>query len=77
MNNQEIANGSKLALLVSFILFLHFGGCENSTTNNINTERQRNCYDRVSQYLIEREGNKIVSQSDVERYSNEFKSRCN
>ena len=68
MNNQEIASG--LALLVSFILFSHFGGCENSTTNN-------NCYDRVSQDLIEREGNKIVSQSDVERYSNEFKSRCN
>ena len=77
MNNQEIANGSKLALLVSFILFLHFGGCENSTAYKINTDGRRDCYDRVSQDLIAREGNRVVSHSDVERYSSEFQRRCN
>lgn len=74
--NQEIARGTS-SLLLLVVLFRVLSSCSSSPSYEINDSSRSDCYNRVSQELIEREGNKVVTRADIDRYSREFTSRCN
>ncbi|WP_235115404.1 hypothetical protein [Desmonostoc muscorum] len=60
-----------LFIVLPFLgLIIHFNISESNRSSG------KNCYDQAGQEILKREGNKVLSRSDVERYESEMTSRC-
>ncbi|MEH2011547.1 hypothetical protein [Nostoc sp.] len=59
-----------------FLIFL-FGGCTiiGALSSN-STNGSGNCYEQAGEEILQREGNKVMNKSDMERYYSELRSRC-
>jgi hypothetical protein len=78
MNLSKLKNVNKdvwLALFVvlpvfSLIIFSRFSSGTDKASGS-------NCYEQAGKEIASREGNRVVSKADIERYQTEILSRCN
>ncbi|MEH2450774.1 hypothetical protein [Nostoc sp.] len=59
-----------------FLIFLFGGRTIIGALSSNSTSGSGSCYDQVAEGIGDREGNKSINSSDVDRYASELTSRC-
>jgi hypothetical protein len=70
-------DGALVIILAIVAIFAVKGAFFKDEPSRASSESSGECYDRVAKEMAEREGNKVVNASDIERYRNELIARCN
>ncbi|MFN6559141.1 MAG: hypothetical protein RMY28_004975 [Nostoc sp. ChiSLP01] len=73
---EKIHKVNKDVWLLLFIVFPFLGLIIHFNISESNRSSGQNCYDQAGKEILKREGNKVLSRSDIERYENEMTSRC-
>lgn len=76
-NHQKLTEKQQKDALIMLILLIvaGFGACS-MFKGESRSESKDDCFERVGQEMARREGSKVVTQADIERYYSELTSRC-
>ncbi|MBD2298250.1 MULTISPECIES: hypothetical protein [Nostocales] len=78
MNKDEKSVQKDALIMLILLIVAGFGACSifKGSNSESSSESRSDCFDRVSQEMARREGNKVVNQADISRYQSELLSRC-